>query len=294
MTLAGIILVLLSACCHATWNLLSKHDGDPISFFTKTLGYSALIYLPLFVAMQFWVEYTPTYLLCVLASGSVIGVYFFALGKAYSYGHMSVAYPIARSFPILVVTWAGLFFGVTPSSLGVLGILLVVSGCFFLPMRRFTLGADGFTFANFANRSCLWAFFTALLTSIYSMIDKHAASASTDAVGAAVILGKVNYVYLQNATAGLVVFLITRVKGLPLGPVRKRRAIPAALIFLISYALIMLALSNNPVAYVVSFRQLSIVITAIISMTYLERDFSIPRLIGALIIFSGVIVIGFA
>jgi len=32
MNLIGIILVLLSACCHATWNLLSKHDGDPISF----------------------------------------------------------------------------------------------------------------------------------------------------------------------------------------------------------------------------------------------------------------------
>ena len=146
------------------------------------------------------------------------------------------------------------------------------------------------SFSNFANRSCAWAFFTALLTSIYSIVDKYAA-ASGDTTA---VLGKINYVYLQNAIAWLTISAVTRLQRFPMTPVRKRRAIPAGLIFLVSYSLIMLAFGTDPVAYVVSFRQLSIVITAVLSMLIIERQFSWPRLIGVLIIFGGILIIGFA
>ncbi len=58
---------------------------------------------------------------------------------------------------------------------GLAGILLIVCGCFVLPMARFTLCPDGFPPGNYLNRSCLWALLAALATSIFAVIDKYAA-----------------------------------------------------------------------------------------------------------------------
>ncbi len=287
-----MLLVLLSACCHATWNLLSKSGGDPVSFLRRALFYSAALYFPLFLALQAWVVYTPVYLLCLLISGILTGLYFFALGKAYFHGHMSVAYPIARTFPIFVVTWAGVLLGEKPSPAGLLGIVAIVAGCFVLPLRRFTCGEDGFAWRNYFNWSCFWAFWAALWTSAYSIIDKYAALETARLAGGAAFAAKINYVYLQNLIAWLTVLLVVRLTRLPETPVDRRRAIPAGLIFLVSYSLILMAFATDAAAYVVSFRQLSIVLTAVASMVWIERDFSRPRLLGVLVIFAGVVLVG--
>ena len=116
MTSLGIVLVFFSALCHTCWNTLSKFRGvDPMSFLTKALFYSAIIYFPLFVFLQFYVSYTPIYVVCVIASGLFCGLYFFTLAKAYETGDISMAYPVARSFPILVLAWAGLVFSLASS-----------------------------------------------------------------------------------------------------------------------------------------------------------------------------------
>lgn len=292
MTTQGIILVLLSACCHAGWNLLSKTRGDPVSFLRQALFYSAVCYLPLFAVLQFTVGYSLPYLYCVVGSGVLTGLYFFALGKAYQHGHMSVAYPIARTFPIFVVTWAGLLFGERPSPQGLVGICIIVVGCFVLPLRRFAWGEEGASWRSYANWSCLWALLAALFTSGYSVIDKYAALEITRLAGGEGMAGKVNYVYLQNVTAWLTVVGVKRLLGMPVVPALKRRTIPAGLIFLVSYSLIVMAFATDPAAYVVSLRQLSIVITALVSMFIIEREFSWPRLVGVLVIFTGVLLVG--
>jgi uncharacterized membrane protein len=66
------------------------------------------------------------------------------------------------------------------------------------------------------------------------------------------------------------------------------------LVFLISYSLIIMALTSDPVSYMVSFRQISILITALISMFWIEREVSSPRLVGVATIFVGVVLIGLA
>ncbi len=57
---------------------------------------------------------------------------------------------------------------------------------------------------------------------------------------------------------------------------------------------ILMALATDPVAYVVSFRQLSIVIATVISMIWLERHFTWPRMASVGLIFSGILLIGLA
>jgi uncharacterized membrane protein len=286
----AIILVLLSAFLHASWNVFSKSSGDPISFLLRALAFSALLYAPLFVWMQFHVHYPPTVVSCLLGSGFFAGVYFFCLGKAYHHGRVSVAYPVARSFPILVVMFGGLFLREFPNMQGTAGVLLVVAGCFILPWERFALGPQGFCLANYRNRSVFWAMGAACCTSVYSLLDKVAAANMGDGT----VLEKVNYVYLQNLIAWGAAVLCVRLAHYRTFPVARWRAFVCGAIFLVSYTLILLALATDPVAYVVSFRQLSIVLGTLVSMGWIERSFSWPRVVGVGMIFTGVVLVGLA
>jgi len=290
MSERAIILVLLSACLHATWNLFSKSSKSPVSFLLSALRFSALLYAPLFIWLQFAVTYNLLLLQCLLGSGICCGLYFFCLGKAYQHGKVSIAYPVARSFPILVITFGGLWLGEIPSLQGTIGVLLVVVGCFVLPWQRFRRGPDGFCLANYHNRSVLWALAAAVFTAAFSLIDKVAAGAMADA--ATELAAKVNYVYLQNLIAMITLLICVYATRYAIYPVPRRQAAFCGAVFLISYSLILLALATDPVAYVVSFRQLGIVIATVLSMFWLERDFTWPRAIGVGSVFAGVVLIG--
>ncbi|MCF7853569.1 MAG: DMT family transporter [Candidatus Pacebacteria bacterium] len=290
MSERAILLVLLSACLHAAWNLFSKSSDAPVAFLLRALRFSALFYAPLFLWMQFRVAYSPLLIACLTGSGVCTGLYFFCLGKAYHHGKVSVAYPVARSFPILVITFGALFLGEVPSPRGAMGVVLVVSGCFILPWQRFVCGPEGFCLENYHNRSVLWALAAALFTACFSLLDKVAALAMRD-IGESMV-DKVNYVYLQNAIAWATIAICIRIARYKVYPVARWRAYVCGAIFLASYSLILMALATDPVAYVVSFRQISIVIATLISMLWLERQFTWPRMTGVGLIFSGVLLIG--
>ena len=296
MTLTGIILVLLSALCHTCWNTLSKlSDADPMTFLTKALLYSSVMYFPLFVWIQFNIDYTPIYTICVIGSGGFCGIYFFSLAKAYEHGHISIAYPVARSFPILVLAWAGLLLDEIPSMIGIFGISLIIFGCFMLPIKKFKFGKDGFSIKNYLNISCFWALMAALFTSFFSLTDKYAAIENkADPLSLNSILSKVNYVYLQNLISLIILLFILGMKKYKYKEVKKPRVAFAGFLFIISYTLIMIAFVENKTAYVVSFRQLSIVLTAVLSMLMIEKRFSKMRFAGALVIFAGVVLVAFS
>ena len=292
MSWLGILLVALSAFCHAVWNLLSKASNGPTAFSRQALRWSAICYAPLILLIQPQVHYSPQYLTCILASGSAVGLFFFSLSKAYQYGNVSVAYPIARSFPILVVTWVAALWGRFPSFLGLCGILLIMAGCFVLPLNRFAFTPDGFALRNYLNRSCVWALLAALATSLFAVIDKTAAANIPDLAVSQTLLTGINYVYLQNIMALIVMELACLHLKQPNPEVQRPKAIIAGLIFLISYSLILIALISEPVAYVVSFRQISIVIAAVVSLVWLEKTRPLPRIVGIALIFTGVVLIG--
>jgi uncharacterized membrane protein len=294
MSWQGILLVLFSATCHAAWNLLSKSSGGPIAFSRQALRWSAICYLLPILLIQPQVVYSPRYLICVVTSGVAVGLFFLFLSLAYQHGQVSVAYPIARSFPILVVTWVAMLWGRYPSGLGLGGILLIMVGCFVLPMQRFTLGPEGFAPGNYFNRSCFWALMAALATSVFAIIDKIAAGSIVTKDFIPSLLTGVNYVYLQNLVAAGVMEVSTFRLKQPAPASHRPHAIAAGLIFLVSYTLIILALEREPVAYVVSFRQISIVIAAVVSLIWIEKQAHLPRMAGIALIFVGVMLIGVA
>ncbi len=294
MTSYGILLVLLSAVLHAAWNLLAKSSDDSVGFLRKALFWATICYLPVFVAFQFHMTYTPRYVVCVMSSSLVMGFYAFNLSNAYMRGHVSVVYPLARSFPILVLLAVTLFLGRAVPPIGVAGIVLIVGGCFMLPWKKFRIGPDGFALRNYMNRSCFWALGAALCTAGYSLIDKYAAVGMSNAGTWDAIVPKVNYVYIQIAGSWLIMELLARRSNPPRKKTGVLKPLTVGIILVASYSLIIMAFVTDPVEYVVSLRQISVVLGAVFSMIFIEKHLSRPRLIGVLIIFAGIILVGLA
>jgi len=291
MSVLGIVLILLSAVTHAVWNLFSKASGAPMSFMYRALVYSAVLFLPLFLVTQLVAPFTGLLWLLVLASGLLCGVYFIALCKAYDCGAVSFAYPIARSFPLMIVAWAGLFIGEIPSRMGMCGISLIVAGCFVLPYKRFCIGEDGFCRKNYLNRSAAWALLAALVTSFYSVIDKVAAVQMRTTGFWPSFCMRTSYVYLQNAVSlAVIAWFMWRTRHV-IQRVGRGAVVLCAIIFLVSYLLVMVTLARDPVSYSLALRQFSILIAAVVSMFWLEKEFSWPRLTGVLTIVAGVVLV---
>lgn len=133
MTTFALLLVLLSALFHATWNLFAKRSsgGAPFVWLFDTV--SVLLYAPL--ALWFcvaqpvslgWVE-----LAAVLISSLLHLAYFLSLQRGYRIGDLSLIYPLARGTgPLFSVLAAVLVLGERPTPLAFLGAVLVVLSVF--------------------------------------------------------------------------------------------------------------------------------------------------------------------
>ncbi|MBE0595935.1 MAG: hypothetical protein IH614_01550 [Desulfuromonadales bacterium] len=292
MSIEGILFIFLSAVANSAWNLLSKTGSGPMVFFRQALRYSMLCYLPVFLLIQFFVAYSTTALLCVTLSGLLIGIFFFAVSTAYQHGHISVTYPIMRAFPIVIVALAAMAIGDLPSYGSMLGMLIIVVGCFALPLNRFAIAPDGFQLRNYLNRSCFWALVAAFMVAGFSAIDRQAALSFPAATPLGMLMSRFSYVYIQHGIAWLFIELVTRGVQVARKPGQRPREILAGVMFLFSYSMVVLALTFDRVAYVVSFGQVSILITSVISMIWIEKHVSRPRLVGLCCVFVGVLLVG--
>ena len=139
MTLGALLLVIVSAFIHATWNMISKRSRGGIEYVLIVGGFAALVWAP----VGLWVLLAgnavdpgtslAVALPCVLVSTVFHGAYFTCLQKGYSIGDMSLVYPLARGTgPLLSTALAMLLYGERPSVTALAGAALIGSGAFLL------------------------------------------------------------------------------------------------------------------------------------------------------------------
>ena len=173
MTITAIFLLLISAFLHAGWNFIGKRNAPEISAFFVASAVGVLCLSPFPV---FYSEVIGSFSIkswgFVIGAGLCQAIYYISLAGAYRSGDMSIAYPIARSSPVIVVTVVSLLIGRGDqvSLQCIFGIALVVAGGFFLPMHRF----NDFRIENYLNLSCLFALAAAFATTGYSLFDDEA------------------------------------------------------------------------------------------------------------------------
>ncbi|MHB8626014.1 MAG: hypothetical protein ACYDBJ_03950 [Aggregatilineales bacterium] len=92
MSILALLLILISAAMHTTWNLLLKRAGERQIFLWWALVLAVVIFSPIVILQPLSVNVWPY----VISSALAEAVYFAALTHAYRLNDFSLVYPIAR------------------------------------------------------------------------------------------------------------------------------------------------------------------------------------------------------
>jgi drug/metabolite transporter (DMT)-like permease len=267
---------------HATWNALTKRSGDPLSFLFGAGCLGALLYLPASSYVLWKYGVTLSALPFVVATVLLHAMYFFALGRAYRVGDLSVVYPIARGTGVALVPVLALFiFNERLSALGAAGVALVVLGIFSLHGRprasAQSLLAPGTRFA----------LLTGLTIAGYSLVDKAGVSH----------LHPLPYIALMEAGACLVLLPAVLSRGETLRREWRtnwRAIVLAGVMSPGGYLLVLFAFQLSKAAYVVAGREISIVLSALIGGVLMREGAVARRLASAAMVAAGVVCVALA
>ena len=299
MTLTAIMLLSISVSVHAIWNFLGKRENPTAAFMliANTLG--GLCLLPAIILYPNTLAAISERVWGYLAlSGLCQSIYYVSLAGAYRSGELSIAYPLARSFPVLIVAaiTAILGWGTPLSHQFVLGIILIVAGCLILPMRQFS----NFNLQNYWNLTSLLALTAAFGTAGYSLIDSEALGLLRQATRSSVSGPAVTVVYslLEGLVTSLwLVFFVLAEQSNRRAFFKIKRdglyraALVGAGIYL-AYTLVLISMAFvTNVSYVVAFRQLSIPLGALLGVVVLKEPLSLPKCIGVAVTFVGLVLV---
>ncbi len=287
MALSAILILMVSATIHSLWNFLAKRGQDQQVFLWLAVVAESLIFLGPFAFL-----YTPL----AGAAWGYIGVsaglealYFTLLGQAYRRGDLSLAYPLIRGTGILTATLvAYLALGETLTPGGLAGVALILGGMYVLHLRALSLRGLAAPFVSLTKAPSQLALLTGLMTGLASVLDKAGTRYAPPAL----------YLYL--------VFLFTGVLLTPymLGArraavVREWRANKAALcavgvMFIAGYLLVLYAFQSTHVSYVAAVREMSVIFAALLGTRVLRESFGRAKILGACLIFAGILCIALA
>ncbi len=300
MSIWAIVLVVISALLHASWNIIGKANKASVqTFFFMTSFSMALLLSPFILWFYFTAGYQAfraEFWYLVFFSGIFQIIYLLALGFAYKKADVGVVYPMARAFPVLMVGGLTLLLGQMIGPMQWFGFLFITGGCLLVPLtslRDFQLSRD-------SRIGIAWAGIAAIGTAGYSIIDKLALAELS------VQLGQLETVHQQPLIAlfylGVQFWSIALPLGLSFLVTRqshqfkqawqiKSPAFVAGFIMATTYGLVLYAMMlTDNVSLVVALRQVSIVFGILLAVIFLKEKVYVTRLIGCTLILSGLII----
>lgn len=288
MTPFVVLLVLASTFMHAGWNLLSRYEHSEQVFYQRMLIAVIVIgFLPAVVSEIVTRSLTPLAWLCLFGSGFFAALYLYGLARGYAMSDFTVVYPLARSLPVVIVAVADVLRGRELTPIGWGGVLLVSLGCLLVPLRSI----KDIRWRNYFNPASVWVIMAALGSVGYTLLDKIAAEVVQQGAATAARYGYFYFLLSYLPYVGLL--RLFRGKREDTGQAGWTLAILAGILGFAAYWLILWAYQLSPNAsYIVAFRQFSIVIGSLLAFRIYNEGGIGVRLSGALLITSGLILIG--
>ena len=280
MTPLAITLVLGSALLHAWWNLLAKNASGSTAFSWIFSVLSAIIFAPavVYILVVQRPEIGSPQIVFLFGTALIHSAYFSLLEQGYRIGDLSLVYPLARgSGPLLSTGLAILLLGERPSPVALAGALLITISIFFLTGNPRKLRQSG------AGKAVVFALLTGVTIAVYTLWDKHAVS----------VLLIPPLMQDWASAAGRSLFLLPyalrhRSDIRHEWHIHRREAFGVAILSPISYILLLTALAFSPVSYVAPFRQVSILVGALLGARLLSEADSRRRLVSAGVMMIGV------
>ncbi|MGO2303144.1 MAG: EamA family transporter [Providencia sp.] len=276
MTTYVLLAVLVAALCHASWNALVKFGNDRffglvmISFFAGILTIPAL----------FWFGLpSPNAIRWLILSVIFHIGYTYFLSQAYTHGDLSQIYPISRgSAPLITAILSAVLFNDLISFMGLIGILLIISGVVIIAFagKKFTLNIKG--------KALVFALCTAFFTACYTLSDGYGSRASEDPIVYTLWLFLLNGIVLM--VPGIIKYRNILFQGIQQ---YWRSGLFGGLMQLLSYGIVIWAMSQAPIVIVAAIRETSVLFAMFLSIVFLKEKFNLMRVTACVIILFGVL-----
>ena len=280
MPILAILLLLVSAVLHTSWNLLIKQSEDKyiVTWWMVTIGGVFAIVMLFFTGLpprSMWIFAVVS--ICVEAT------YFVTLSYAYHDNDFSLIYPVARgSAPAFLTLWSFLFLHEKLTAGGTLGLALIIGGLLIIGIN--TLTQAHVTHLHFKGAAV--AVFIALLISIYTTID---GAAVHDGFALPYVMSMFAFVPIPITPFIFREYKWERIKRtLTSQPIR----VPlAGVLGVLAYLMAVFSYSIAPLSYAGSIREVSVVFGAFAGWWFLKEKMGGIRLLGAIVIFVGIVII---
>lgn len=300
MSSTAVVLLVISACIHAGWNLVGKRQHPTAAFFLIANAVGTACILP--VLLYNW-EKLALIPQSVWTRAAVAGFFYFvlcaALAGAYRAGDMSLAYPLSLSSPVIFVAVVTMVLGKgrPMSGWSLIGIVIVAVGCFVLPMSRFRELRS----QNYLNACCLLALLSAVGTSGFTIADYEALHILRELPGKPFgpVDGPLTYVIFESAFASLWLGALVLFNGkerksfINILRVSKASAALMGIGMYLGYGLVLVSMQYvTNVSYVAAFRQLSIPLGATLGIVLLREPRYPTKLVGVITVYGGLVLVG--
>jgi drug/metabolite transporter (DMT)-like permease len=286
----GILVpvVLTAALLHASWNAILKFISDKLTaslLMTVSSGVLAGIgvcFLPA-PARASWV--------LLLVSAALHVGYFLMLIKTFEIGDFNQVYPLARGLSPVVVAGFATLLGDPLSRHQTLGIAVVCGG---LATLVFSAGRP----KRAQGKALFWAVMTGLSIAVYTVTDGTAVRHSGTAAGYTAWM-----MLAESAMMTVACVLILRWRGRTPGTAGVRttlsalsrgdvvRGIIAGALSLAAYGLVLWAQTRGALAAVSALRETSVIFGAMLGSVFLREPFGRYRILAAVTIASGILIL---
>ena len=158
MTPFAVTLVLISALMHAGWNMVLRNQRSTNMFLSMSIVLVVVALAPALLAELIAPSVIVPVWTQIVLGGCCLGIYYLGMTNSYRGGDFTVAYPLARALPVVIVACAELFLGTPPTLVGWIGILLIAGGAVILPLQS----VHELHIARYWNRTTLWILFSCI------------------------------------------------------------------------------------------------------------------------------------
>jgi len=280
MSLYALLLLFLSASLHAVWNLLLKRSQEKYI----AMGWQVILSGVFAFFLLLYIGLPPRSMWpFAIISMTLEAVYFILLSNAYTDNDFSLVYPIARgTAPAFLMLWSILFLHETLTTGGMIGVGLIVCG-------MIVIGATSLIQARGSKlhvKGILTALTVALIISLYTLIDGTAVKN-----GSPLSYALTMFMLVPTITT---IYNIRRFGWSHFASAWKGPRLPlifAAVLGVVAYMLALFAYTIAPVSYSGAIREMSVVIGAFLGWRFLGEQMGGTRVLGAVIIFTGILFI---
>jgi drug/metabolite transporter (DMT)-like permease len=270
--------VLFAALCHAGWNTAIKRGLDPLATTVLISIGAALVGL---VALPVTGLPEGAAWPYVIASVLIHIVYFAALIESYVTGDLSLVYPLARGVaPLMTATATASIVDEHLGVVGWLGVAALAAGVLLLSLR------GSRDLERLDRRAIGFALLTAVTICAYTVVDGVGArrAGSAHAYTAAMFVG---------IGVAMAIYAVARRGARVFAPMARHwtTGLAGGVMQFISYGIAIWAMTVAPIALVGALRETSVLFGTILAVVFLKEPLLMPRIVAALMIVAGLLLI---